>query len=174
MNNQSTLKGHASSAGTSKDEVCETVVVPTYPTEQMNQKVTLDVKTLTDPASADALRVADPFLYYSCFTPSKTLSSKLANLVLESKQSKEEPNQTKLMEVTRQGRVSAESDGLELLLRDFQGLQDANDAHNDEEEGNAYDDLLLSLYPMLGMDMENAMQDDEAEEFILNEPAQKQ
>ena len=127
MNSQSILKEYASSAEGVKDEVYETLTIPTFPTKPREHEVEVDVKTLTDPAYADALRAADPFMYYSCFAPSKTLSSKLADRLPTAMESEDDSNQIKTVKVTRKGRVSAECEGLEFLLqhdrKEFQGAK---------------------------------------------------
>jgi hypothetical protein len=161
------MKSQSTLASTSvKNEVYDTYKIPTFGTKQMDQEVELSVETLNDPAAANALRIADPFTYYSCFTPSNTLSSKLADLVPGSKQSEEESNQTKTIKVTRKGCVSVESDGLEFLLNDFQGTSDV------QEYCDEYDAFVSGLYSKLGVNIENDMQ--EEEEFFEYNIFQKQ
>ena len=78
-----------------------------------------------------------------------------------SKQSEEESNQTKTIKVTRKRCVSAESDGLEFLLSDFQGTRDV------QEYCDEYDAFLSGLYSTLGVNMENDVQEDEDEEVFI-------
>lgn len=151
-----------------------TYTVPTFPTSHVDQEVEISVDSLNDPASANALRVADPFTYYSCFTPSNTLSSKLTDLFSIAKQScEEEPNPSTTIKVTRKGRVSAESDGLEFLLNGTQDSRSDVQSHSNNQDANhvqgycdEYDAFLIRLLSSLGANTENDSQEEVEEEFL--------
>lgn len=156
------------------EEFDTTYTVPTFPTSHVDQEVEISVDSLNDPASANALRVADPFTYYSCFTPSNTLSCKLTDLLSIAQQScEEEPNQTMTIKVARRRRVSAESDGLEFLLNgtqdsssDVQSHINIQDANHVQGYCDEYDAFLFQLLSSLGANTENDSQEEVEEEYL--------
>ena len=179
MNTQSTLKGYTSPTTSTNNEVYGTKAIPTFRAKPVNQEVEVNIKTLNEPASADALRVADPFTYYSCFTPADTLSSKLAGLVppATTKASENGSSQTQsqtqavTVKVARKGRVTTECEGLQLLLRDLEARQGSSNSqgHSAQNVGS-----LLDLYSaVIGMDTENDVHDEE-EQDISSDTLQKQ
>ena len=154
---QSTLNGQTSASLVNiKNEVCGTYKVPTFRPQGNNQKLDLDVKTLTKSNGATALCVTDPFAYYSCFTPSGSLSSKVANLAKADKQDEDGSGQTVIISVTRKTHVSTECDGLTHLLH---SLQEITSVQVDDEDDSECDDFSLALYSMLGMNLEDDSQD---------------
>ena len=149
MNNQSNnLNQYVSSSINSIDGEYEDMQVLTFPPKRVDEELELNVQTLTDPTTANALRAADPFAYYSCFTPSNTLTRKMVD-VLEAQQREEDPSQPEIIKVTCQRRVSAECDPFALA---FRGMQDTKtEVHVDDGEGDMF---ALLFQSMIGVDIE--------------------
>lgn len=165
---QSTLNGQTfASLVDPKNEVYETYKIPTFRPQGIDREIDLDVKTLTKSNGATALCVTDPFAYYSCFTPSGSLSSKVANLATaDDKQDEDGSGQTAIISVTRKTRVSTE-------CHLVHSLQETSSVQVDDEDDSECDDFSHALCSMLGMNLEDDSQDGGIDS-ILNELFQEQ
>ena len=143
-------------------EECEECEVPTFSSMPVGQTLDIHVETLTDPAAANALRAADPFAYYTCFTPTNTLRQEIID-VLAAKPSEEDPSQPKIIKVACQRRVSAECDAFAV---GFRGTQDTIEAHHGAD-GEAGIVSTFGLQSMIGMGIAQDI-DDGDDECILN------
>ena len=116
--NQSTVSYSNNGSNGSYEEIS----VPTFKPNQATSKLELNADTLSS-SSIDALKVHDPFMYYSLFTPADVLSrSKIASAIESSVE-----QGAKSVKIERHSCVSTECDAVTFALQTYRRMGTEND-----------------------------------------------